>query len=154
LVKASLVCTLLISVLLLSSLLFATPAFAQQDSALTAINSAQNNLINCYNAVRDAEAAGANVTSLTITLNSAANLLSQAQLAYASNDYGNAYNDATQSQTILNGFTSQVSNVKQTAENTQTLNSFTIILSIIISITILGAGISAYVLLSRRERSH
>jgi hypothetical protein len=81
---------LAIAVLLVTSVLFAAPAFAQQDSAQTAISSAQSTLVSCYSAAKDAEAAGANVTSLTATLNTAAGLLSQAELAYASSDYSTA----------------------------------------------------------------
>ena len=57
------------------------------------------------------------LTSLMVTFNDAAGLLSQAQLAYSSGDYNSAYNYAVQSQTSLNGFTAQTTTLKDNAVN-------------------------------------
>jgi hypothetical protein len=152
LIRISLIFTLSINILLVSSLFFAVPALASPDDAQNAITSAQSNLVNCYNSVKDAEAAGANVTTLISNLNIAADLLSQAQLAYTSNDYNTAYNDALQSQATLNSFSSQASSLKQEAENTQTQNNLIIIISIFSSTAILIAGIGAYGLLNKLDK--
>lgn len=59
-----------------------SPVWANQADAETAISSAQATLLNCYNAAKQAEAAGANITVLVDALNEAGALLSQAELAY------------------------------------------------------------------------
>lgn len=141
-----------ITVLLVTAVLFAAPAFAQQDTAQSAISSAQSTLVNCYGAVKDAEAAGANVTSLTATLNTGAGLLSQAELAYASNDYSTAYSDAAQSQTALNGLTSQATALQQNAAKNQGQSGLTVIFSLIASVAIFSVGLGAYVSLSRKGK--
>ncbi len=132
--------------------LFTSPVFAQQENSQTAIESAKKAIKDCYDGVKEAEALGANVTSLMVTLNSAAGLLSQAELAYASNDYNAAHNYATQSQSTLDGFTSQTATLKQNAINSQNENIALTIFSVIGSIALLCVGIGAWVSLSRKER--
>lgn len=141
-----------ITILLVTTALFAAPAFAQQDSAQASISSAQSTIVNCYSAVKNAEAAGANVTSLTATLNTAAGLLSQAELAYASNDYSTAYNDAAQSQAALNGFTSQATALQQNAANSSGRSGLTVIFSLIASVAIFSVGLGTYFSLSRKGK--
>lgn len=139
-------------ILFITTALFASPAFADQNSAQTAIMSAQNNLKTCYDAAKQAQAAGANVDSLMVTLNDAAGLLSDAELAYASNDYNSAYNYATQSQSKLNGFTFQASALRQNAINNDNQNFITLVSSVIGSVAILCVGIAAWVTLNRKQR--
>ena len=76
------------------------PSFvwADQVGAANAISSAMSQLASCYDAVRDAEAAGANVTSLTGTLNEAGLLLSEAEFAFSNGDFAAAQDYAGQSQ--------------------------------------------------------
>jgi hypothetical protein len=107
---------------LLSGLIFllfvafvgSTVSAAQSDAA-TAISSAQNTIVNCYDAANSAEASGANITSLTETLNEAGSLLSQAELSYSQSDFDAAVSYAAQSQNKLNGFISQADSLKQAA---------------------------------------
>jgi hypothetical protein len=139
-------------ILFITTALFASPVFADQNSAQTAIMSAQNNLKTCYDAAKQAQAAGANVDSLMVTLNDAAGSLSEAELAYASNDYNSAYNYATQSQSKLNGFTSQASALQQNAINNDNQNFITLVSSVIGSVAILCVGIAAWVTLNRKQR--
>jgi hypothetical protein len=139
-------------ILFITTALFASPAFADQNSAQTAIMSAQNNLKTCYDAAKQAQATGANVDSLMVTLNDAAGLLSDAELAYASNNYNSAYNYATQSQSKLNGFTSQASALQQNAINNDNQNFITLVSSVIGSVAILCVGIVAWVILNRKQR--
>lgn len=146
------ICGSTIIFLLISIALFASPVFAEQENAQTAIESAKNTIKGCYDGVKEAEAVGANVTSLMVTLNSAAGLLSQAELAYASNDYNAAHNYATQSQSTLDGFTSQAAILKQNALNSQTENLTLIIFSVIGSVALLCVGIGAWISLNRKER--
>ncbi len=147
--KASVSATIVI--LLVIAAFFASPVFAQ-GSGSSAISSAQNNLQSCYEAVKQAQAAGANVDSLMVTLNQAAGLLTQAQLAYASGDYGSANNYASQSQSALSGVTSQADSLKANAQSVHTENSAIFILSILASLAILCLGLIAFVVLGRKGR--
>jgi hypothetical protein len=63
-----------------------------------AISNAKSQLVSCYDAVRDAEVAGADVTLLTGTLNEAGLLLSQAEFAFSNGDFVAAQNYTVQSQ--------------------------------------------------------
>ncbi len=152
LIKGLKTCVIAVVILFITAALFASPVFAQQNSAQTAIISAQNNFKSCYDAAKQAQAAGANVDSLMTTLNDAAGSLSKAQLAYASNDYNSAYTYATQSQTMLNGFISQAAALQQNANNNDNQNFIITILSIIGSVAIVCVGIAAWVTLNRKPR--
>ncbi len=148
--KASICATIVI--LLVVAAFFASPVFAQ-GSGSTAISSAQINLQNCYESVKQAQAAGANVDSLMVTLNQAAGLLTQAQLAYASGDYGSANNYASQSQSALAGVSSQADSLKANAQNVHTENSVIFLLSILGSLAILCLGLIAFAVLGRKGRN-
>ena len=89
-----------------------------------------------------------------VTLNDAAGLLSKAELAYASGDYNSAYNYAIQSQSKLNGFTSQATTLKENAVNNDNQNFIIIVLSIIGSVAILCVGIVAWIVLNRKDRKN
>lgn len=141
-------------VLFMSAAVFASPVFADQNTAQTAILSAQSSLKNCYDATKQAQNAGANVNSLTVTLNIAAQSLSEAQLAYASNDFDSAYTYAIQSQTTLNGFIPQAAALQQNANNIDNQNFLITILSIVGSIAILCVGIGAWIILNRQQRKN
>jgi hypothetical protein len=134
--------------------LLASPVFGDQTSAQTAIMSAQNNLMECYNVTKQAEAAGANVDSLLDTLNIAAGLLSEAQFAYTRNDYSLANKYATQSQSQLSGFISQATSLEENALNSQNETFMTFVLSIIFTAAILSAGIVGWAVLSRKQRKN
>ncbi len=143
--------TVFLAVFLVAAM-FVSPVFAQQGSAQNAISQAKNTIQTCYDAVKQAESAGANVDSLMVTLNDAAGSLSKAELAYASNDYNSAYTYATQSQSKLNDFTGQATALKENAQANATQNLVYTILSAVGSIGILCAGIVAWVVLGRRQR--
>lgn len=152
LIKSLRTLVLVAAILLLTTSLFGSSVFAEQNGSPDAITSAQNTLKTCYEAAEQAQAAGANVTSLMDTLNDAAGLLTESELAYASNDYNSANNYPSQSQSALNGFTSQASALQQNAENSHNQSILTVILSVIGSIAILGVGIGAWVTLNRKQR--
>jgi triphosphoribosyl-dephospho-CoA synthetase len=143
-----------IMILFITTASFASPVFADQQSAQTAISSAKNTIKGCYDAVKESEAAGANVDSLMGALNDAAGLLSKAELAYASNDYDSAYSYATQSKSKLNGFISQAVALKETAINNDNQNFTIIVLSIIGSVAILCVGTIAWIVLNRKNRKN
>jgi hypothetical protein len=105
----------LIIILQLFVTVVASPVWAEQSNASTAISSVKNRILDFYNAAKEAETAGANITALVATLNEAGALLSQAELAYAANDFGAAVNFAVQSQNILNDFIGEANTLKETA---------------------------------------
>jgi cobalamin biosynthesis Mg chelatase CobN len=136
---------------LLFAALISSPVSANQSDAATAISSAQNTILPCYDAAKAAEAAGANITSLTNTLNEAGSLLSQAQLAYSQGDFDAATNYAAQSQNKLNGFVSQADNLKQAAaqrESRDYLVNF--VGSIVGAVAVVVAGFVIWFFLKRR----
>lgn len=101
---------LLFSVMVVSSFVL-----AEQTDASAAITSAKEQIVTCYQAARDAEGAGANITSLTATLNDAGALLSQAESAYSTNDFDAARDLAVQSREMLSNFVSDANALKETA---------------------------------------
>lgn len=143
---------ILVTIVAVAMPLFVSPAFADQANAQTAIASSQRNIQNCYEAVEQAEAAGANIDSLLNTLNNAAGLLSEAQLAYAAGNYNSSYTYAIQSQSQLDGFISQTTNMKENAVNVRNQTRQTAVFSVIISIAILSIGISILLGLNRKGR--
>jgi hypothetical protein len=89
-------------------------AFAQGDAA-GAISSARQQLITCYDLARQAEAAGANISSLTSVLNDAGDLLSQSELAYLQGDLDGAQSVAFQCSQRLSNFVSQANELRDAA---------------------------------------
>ncbi len=83
--------------------------------ARDAVEAAQSIFVSDYRAVADAEKAGANVSSLLITLNEAGDLLSRADLALAEHDYETAFANASKAQQLLSGFADEASALKDDA---------------------------------------
>jgi nitrate reductase NapE component len=94
-------------VLLLVLCVAASPVWADQADAASAISSAKNMIVNGYTATKQAEAAGANITVLVNKLDEACSLLSQAESAYATNDFDEALDFATQSQITISNLVSE-----------------------------------------------
>ena len=129
----------------------ASPVWAEQSSAGTAISSAQNTILNCYNAAKEAEAAGANITAIVATLNEAGTLLSQAELAYAANDFDAAFNLAVQSQNALSDFIGEANTLKENALQQQNQDFLiNVVGSIIGAFAVIVAGGVVWLLLKRK----
>jgi len=109
-----LIIPLVLFVLMLSGLVMVCRADSEGD-AQSAIASAQQQVLACYNSAADAAKAGANVTGLLSTLNDAGNLLSKADLAFENGDYNSSKALALQSQQELQGFEAQAGSLRQTA---------------------------------------
>ena len=103
-----------ISIIILS---FPSIALAQQNDAISV---AQSKLVQCYNAAKAAESAGANISQLTIKLNNAGLLLSRSQLAYSIGDFGSVSNLAVQSQNELASFVSDANALQASAAQSRT----------------------------------
>jgi len=130
------------------------PSFVHADtqsSANTELASARNELVECYNAARAAEAAGANITALTIKLNVAGSLFSQAQLAYSSGNFSGAYALALQSQNELSNFVSAASSLQSSASQKQSTDFLlNFLLPIIGAFAVIDVSVILWVLLKRR----
>lgn len=132
----------------LCSCLFVSSVTAQGSG----ISQAKETIKNCYEAVLQAEAAGANVDALMVTLNDAASSLSQAELYYASGDYDAASNAASQCQSQLSGFISQANAEQANAQAASSQNLLLTIVFSVVSLAVFVSGVTAWVVLNRRER--
>ena len=103
---------------LLSLFLSASPStvLAQQSGAASAISSARVQLVSCYNAAREAEATGANITKLASVLNEAGSLLSSAEFAFSHEDFDLAHDYAVQCQDKLTNFVSKANAISVAGE--------------------------------------
>jgi hypothetical protein len=128
-----------------------SPVRADQSTAATAISSAKTALIDCYNSAKQAEAAGANITSIVGTLNQAGSLLGQAELAYAASDFDKALGLAVQSQNTLDNFISEAEILEETA--TQKRNQdflINVVGSIAGTFAVIVGGFVAWLFLKRK----
>lgn len=105
---------LVFCVLLLLGLSVQCKAASEAD-AQSAVNDASQRIATCYEAVANANNVGANVSILLKVLNSAGDLLSRAQLAFAHGDFNSSYVLALQSQQALAGFDAHATNLQNSA---------------------------------------
>jgi len=89
--------------------------FAETDQAGSQLQAANNAVEQAFNAVFDAEKAGANVTSLLDQYNDAAYLLAQAENAYRTGDNNTAANKADAVLLIAQQVTTAAQTAKETA---------------------------------------
>jgi hypothetical protein len=123
-------------------------SLAQQNDAISA---AQTNLIQCYNAAKSAEYEGANISQLTIKLNTAGLLLSRSQLAYSKGDFESASNLAVQSQNELVDFVSDANSLKILASQSRTYNFLlNVVGSIFGTVTVLIGSFAVWRSLKRK----
>jgi hypothetical protein len=122
-----------------------------QPVAATAIASAKEQILICYQAAKEAEGAGANITALVAVLNDAGTLLSRAEFAYSVSDFDTARDLAIQSQSTLGDFLSEANTLKETA--TQQRNQdflINVVGSIIGTFAVIVAGFSAWLFLKKK----
>ena len=145
---------LLVIILLIFLTIFATPVWAGEKDAATAISSAKNEILNCYTAAKEAEVAGANIKVLVSNLNEAGSLLSQAELAYATNDFDAAVKFAVRTQDYLNGFIAEANTLQETAiqhRNQDFLINF--VGSIVGTFAVILVGFAVWFFLKKNEMS-
>jgi hypothetical protein len=137
-------------VLLISS--FTVPfVFAQQDAAGSALSSAKQQLVTCYLAAGEAEAAGADVSTLTIELEGAGELFSRAELAYSAGDFEAAIDLASQSSLALNGFLQNADLVRFQAIRQANLDFwFSLVTTIVGSLVVIIGGFLVWWRLKKR----
>ncbi len=138
------------AVFLLLLAAFSSSVSAQGDAA-AAISSAKNTILSCYNAARDAEAAGANITTLTVTLNEAGLLLSRAEIAYSQSDFDEAASFAVQSQNKLNDFVANANSLREAAMLRESRDFLVnVVGSVAGAFVVVGAGVGTYVFLKKK----
>ena len=143
----------LTTLILLSIVLAPKPVFAEQADAETAIASAKQQIVACYQAAREAEGAGANITSLTAVLNDAGSLLSQSELAYSKSDFDVAREFAVQSQQRLGNVISEANVLKESAVQQSNLDFLVnIVGSVVGFFVVIGAGLAVWFLLKKRSK--
>jgi hypothetical protein len=107
-------------------------AGAQTDQASSKMQAADDAVNQAFNAVLDAEKAGANVTDLLVQINAAQNILAQAENSFRTGDSNTAAAQADSVLPIAQQVTLDAQNAKQTA-TTSNQNAYwsTIALTII-----------------------
>jgi hypothetical protein len=141
----------LIALLLFVISTFLPLAQADQTDAAAAIASAKEQILTCYQAAKEAEGAGANITTLVAVLNDAGTLLSRAEFAYSISDYDTASDLALQGQSTLGDFVPEANTLRETAAQ-QRNQDFLInaVGSIAGTFAVLGAGIATWIFLKRK----
>jgi hypothetical protein len=89
--------------------------FAQTDQTASKLQAANNDIAQAFNAVLEAEKAGANVTDLLAQLNTAEDILAQAENSYRTGDSNTAAAQADTVRPITQEVTTAAQNAKQTA---------------------------------------
>ena len=132
--------------LLICANILISPAYAEDaEEAATVISTAKNKLLSCYEAVREAETTGANITSVLISLNEAGSLLSRAELAFSQDDFDAALSFGVQSQNSLNGVLEAANVLKETGQQEQFMNSLIkVVASLLGVIVVLVAGFAVW----------
>jgi len=141
----------LVAILLFAISTFLPLARADQTDAAAAIASAKEQILICYQAAKDAEGAGANITALMAVLNDAGTLLSSAEFAYSVSDFDTAGDLAVQSQSTLGNVVSEANTSKETAMQ-QRNNDFLInvVGSLAGAFVVVGVGVAAWIFLKRK----
>ncbi len=144
---------LLLAVVFLFSVAFLVPSHvhADQTSALSDLNSTRLKLADCYSAAKAAEAASANISLLTSSLNKAGLLLSRAESAYSNGDFYGTQSLAAQSQGELVDFVSVANSLQVAAAQRQEQDFlWNFLASIGGAVAVLGGSVVVWVLLKRK----
>jgi hypothetical protein len=110
-----LVATLFIFLALGSCLSSEHYVFAQTDQTASNLQAANSAVDQAFNAVLDAEKAGANITGLLVQLNDAESILAQAEISYRSGNNNTAVAKADSVLPIAQKVTASAQDAKQTA---------------------------------------
>ena len=143
----------LIAILLFIIATFLPLVRADQIAAAAAIASAKEQILICYQATKEAEGAGANITALVAVLNHAGTLLSRAEFTYSIGDFDIARGLAVQSQSTLGDFVSEADTLKETAAQ-QRNQDFLINVagSLVGAFAVVSAGVLTWIFLKKKMR--
>src|SRR5450759_393407 len=115
-IRCKLLSTTFLAILTLSlCVLCVYPSAAQIDQTTSKLQAANTAVNQAFNAVLDAEKAGANVTGLLAQLNAAGGILAQAENSYRSGDLNAAAAKADSALPIAQEITVAAQSAKQTA---------------------------------------
>jgi len=124
--------------------------FSGEDASLV-ISAAEGGIVACYEAVSDAQEAGANVSALLSVLDEAGWLLSRAKLAYATGDFGSAVSFANQSRLKLNGFIAEAEVLRETALRQGHLDfMINVVGSAVGAVAVVVGGFAVWIFLKRK----
>jgi len=147
--------SLLVALAVLSAAAFAPAVLAEQGEAASAITSARQQLVVCFQAAADAEGAGANITSLARVLNDAGALLSDAEFAYEYGDFDVARDLAVSSQAGLANLVSEANSLRDTAVQQGNYDfNVNIVGSIVGTLVVIAVGFAVWFLAKRRFSAH
>jgi hypothetical protein len=144
--------SLLLLIFSVANGLFLFPVFADAKSAASDITQAEKTIIECYDATRAAERAGASITDLLIVLNEAGMLLSDANFAYNKGDYDSASSLAVESREKLDGFITQANALAETAmqENSRDF-MMNVVWSLVTALGIICVGAIVWIASTRKQ---
>jgi hypothetical protein len=138
----------------LTSGFYASLVYAEQINTPSALADSQQKYLECYNAARTAETAGANISRLTAILNQAGVLISSAQIAFANGDSALGNSLCVQSDNLLNNIGTEANSIKAIAVNNQRLDFLVnIVGSIVGTIGVIGGSFAVWIFLKRRYGS-
>ena len=125
--------------------------FADETEAASAIASAKQEIVVCFEAARGAEGLGADISVLTAILNDAIVLLSNAELAYSQGDFNASRDLAVQSRQDLANFV-PFANALAVSGAEAGFRDFLInvVGSIVSAVAVIVAGFVIWVYLKRR----
>lgn len=132
---------------------FAKPVFGDQTQAASAISVLQSQTVICYNAVKSAEASGANVTDLTNTMTRSAGFLSSAIRDYGVGEFDGATLLAEQGTVLLEGVPSQADGLRQVAVNKTATEDRYVLISVAGTIAVIICSAAFWLLFARRYRT-
>lgn len=124
-----------------------------QSGVESEISLAKEELLECYKTVKNVEANGGNIAGLIEILNSAAKLLTRAELAYLAKNYSLALSLAGQSRTRLSGFDAKASLVQNDALNNVNLSLYTDALLAIASFAVFCVAIAVWFALGKTRNA-
>ena len=131
---------------------FVSPLASAQNEAAAAITSAKQQLIASYHSAKTAEAAGANISSLTVFLDDAGDLLSRSELAYSQGNFADAQSLASQCAQTLSGLASTADVLRGEAEQRRSYDFWVnIVGSAVGTLVVLIAGVVVWLVVKRRH---
>jgi len=124
---------------------------ATESEAVGAVAAAGEKIVLCYDAVAEADAAGANVTALLARLGEAGELFSNAELAVGVGDFDSAVDLAGQSQIKLDGFAVEAEALTEEAIQEKYFDFLFVAGSGVGAVGVVCGGFVAWRLMKRRE---
>jgi hypothetical protein len=125
-------------IVLSSFLLVSVSASTSRDDAVSSVSTADQSVALAYGAVLNAEKAGANVSSLAVRLNDAADLLSQAHVAFDVGNFAESVRCANLSTQVGGGIYDDANRLQVEAEdaNGNRATLFTVVSVVAVAIVI------------------